>query len=67
MFLSTKRSLTSFTMDLHRIPDKVEAVMDALVDDLYHGYDRGSPSYRDTGRDVGTGERRVLLLPAKDI
>ena len=34
MFLSMKRSLTSFTMDLHRIPDKVEAVMDALVDDL---------------------------------
>jgi len=34
MFLSTKRSLTSFTMDLHRIPDKVEAVMDALVDDF---------------------------------
>ena len=32
MFLSTKRSLTSFTMDLHRIPDKVEAAMDAMVD-----------------------------------
>ena len=34
MFLSTKRSLTSFTMDLHRIPDKVQAAMDAIVDDF---------------------------------
>ncbi len=34
MFLSTKRSLTAFTMDLHRIPDKVEAAMDAMVDEF---------------------------------
>jgi uroporphyrinogen-III decarboxylase len=34
MFLSTKRSLTAFTMDLHRIPDKVQAAMDGMVDDL---------------------------------
>lgn len=34
MFLSTKRSLTSFTMDLHRIPDKVQAAMDAVVDEF---------------------------------
>jgi uroporphyrinogen-III decarboxylase len=34
MFLSTKRSLTCFTMDLHRIPDKVQAVMDAVVDEF---------------------------------
>ncbi|MBM3149597.1 MAG: hypothetical protein FJZ88_06185 [Chloroflexi bacterium] len=34
MFLSTKRSLTAITMDLHRIPDRVQAAMDAMVDDL---------------------------------
>jgi hypothetical protein len=34
MFLSTRRSLVSFTQDLYRIPDKVQAVMDALVDDF---------------------------------
>jgi len=34
MFLSTVRSLTSFTMDLHRIPDKVQAAMDAMVDEF---------------------------------
>ena len=34
MFLSTRRSLVSFTQDLYRIPDKVQAVMDAMVDDL---------------------------------
>ncbi len=34
MFFSTKRSLISFTMDLHRIPDKVEAAMDAVVDEF---------------------------------
>jgi uroporphyrinogen-III decarboxylase len=32
--LSTTRSMTSFAMDIHRIPDKVQAVMDAMVDDL---------------------------------
>lgn len=32
--LSTARSMTSFTLDIHRIPDKVQAVMDAMVDDL---------------------------------
>ncbi|GAG45047.1 unnamed protein product, partial [marine sediment metagenome] len=37
MFLSTKRSLTAFTMDLHRIPDKVEAAMDAMVDGFIEG------------------------------
>lgn len=34
MLLSVKRSLTAFTMDLYRIPDKVQAAMDAMVDDL---------------------------------
>ncbi len=34
MALSTSRSMTSFALDIHRIPDKVEAVMDAMVDDL---------------------------------
>ena len=34
MFLSTVRSLTCFTMDLHRIPDKVQAAMDAMVDEF---------------------------------
>jgi len=34
MFFSTKRSLISFTMDLHRIPDKVQAAMDAVVDEF---------------------------------
>jgi uroporphyrinogen-III decarboxylase len=34
MTLSTSRSMIAFTMDLHRIPDKVQAVMDAMVDDL---------------------------------
>ena len=37
MFLSTKRSLTAFTMDLHRIPDQVEAAMDAMVDGFIEG------------------------------
>jgi len=34
MFLSTKRSLTAITLDLHRIPDRVQAAMDGMVDDL---------------------------------
>lgn len=34
MMLSCSRSMTPFTMDLHRIPDKVEAVMEAMIDDL---------------------------------
>jgi len=34
MMLSCCRSMTKFTMDLHRIPEKVEAVMDAMIDDL---------------------------------
>ncbi len=34
MALSTSRSMTAFVMDIHRIPDKVQAVMDAMVDDL---------------------------------
>ncbi|HUV45075.1 MAG TPA: uroporphyrinogen decarboxylase family protein [Dehalococcoidales bacterium] len=34
MALSTSRSMTAFALDIHRIPDKVEAVMDAMVDDL---------------------------------
>ena len=34
MMLSTCRSFVKFTMDIHRIPDKVEATMDAMVDDL---------------------------------
>ena len=34
MMLSCSRTMTRFTMDLHRIPDKVEAVMDAMIDDL---------------------------------
>jgi uroporphyrinogen-III decarboxylase len=34
MLLSLMRSLTPFTMDLYRIPDKVQAVMDAIVDEL---------------------------------
>jgi len=34
MMLSCCRSMVKFTMDLYRIPDKVEAVMDAMVDDL---------------------------------
>lgn len=32
MFLSMARSLIPFTKDLYKIPDKVEAVMDALID-----------------------------------
>jgi hypothetical protein len=34
MMLSCCRTMTKFAMDIHRIPDKVEAVMDAMVDDL---------------------------------
>lgn len=34
MFLSTSRSLLEITKDIYRIPDKVEAVMEAMVDDL---------------------------------
>ncbi len=34
MTLSTSRSMTAFALDIHRIPDKVQAVMDAMVDDL---------------------------------
>jgi len=42
MFLSTKRSLTAFTMDLHRIPDKVQAAMDAMVDGFIQGAIEGA-------------------------
>ena len=34
MILSVCRSLTQFTLDLHRRPDKVEAAMDVMVPDL---------------------------------
>lgn len=34
MILSITRSLLEMTKDIYRIPDKVEAVMDAMVDDL---------------------------------
>jgi len=34
MMLSCSRSMTRFALDIHRMPDKVEAVMDAMVDDL---------------------------------
>lgn len=34
MILSTSRSLVEITKDIYRIPDKVEAVMDAMLDDL---------------------------------
>jgi len=34
MMLSCSRTMTQFTLDLHRIPDKVQAAMDAMVDDL---------------------------------
>jgi len=34
MILSTTRSLIEITKDLYEIPDKVEAVMDAMLDDL---------------------------------
>jgi uroporphyrinogen-III decarboxylase len=34
MTLSTSRSMTAFALDIHRIPDKVQAVMDAMVDDI---------------------------------
>ncbi len=34
MFFSTKRSLVEFTKDLYRIPDKVQAAMDAVVDEF---------------------------------
>lgn len=34
MFLSTSRSLMEITKDIYRIPDKLEAVMEAMLDDL---------------------------------
>lgn len=34
MILSTTRTLVEFTMDLFDIPDKVEAAMEAMIDDL---------------------------------
>ncbi len=34
MMLSCSRTMMKFTLDLHRIPDKVKAVMDAMIDDL---------------------------------
>lgn len=34
MFFSLKRTLTKFTLDLHRYPDKVAAALDAIVGDL---------------------------------
>ena len=34
MMLSCSRTMMQFTLDLHRIPDKVQAVMDAMIDDL---------------------------------
>ena len=37
MILSCSRSLTQFTLDLYRRPDKVAAVMDVMVDDLIRG------------------------------
>jgi hypothetical protein len=34
MMLSCSRTMMKFTLDLYRIPDKVEAVIDAMIDDL---------------------------------
>jgi hypothetical protein len=34
VILSLGRTLTKFTLEMHRQPDKIQAVMDAMVDDL---------------------------------
>ena len=34
VILSLGRTLTKFTLDMHRHPDKIQAVMDAMVDDI---------------------------------
>jgi len=34
VILSLGRTLTAFTLDMHRYPDKVQAVMEAMVDDI---------------------------------
>ncbi len=42
MMLSCSRTMTKFALDLHRIPDKVQAVMDAMTDDLIELAIKGS-------------------------
>ena len=34
VILSLGRTLTKFTLEMHRQPEKIQAVMDAMVDDL---------------------------------
>lgn len=58
MMLSTSRSFVKFTMDLHRMPDRVEAAMDAMIDDLI---EVSIKSVRDMGVSAPTG------IPAKSL
>jgi hypothetical protein len=58
MMLSTCRSFVKFTMDLHRIPDKVEATMDAMIDDLI---ETSIKSVKDMGVSAPAG------IPAKSL
>lgn len=59
MMLSCCRSMTKFTMDLHRIPDKVEAVMDAMIDELI---EVSIESAKCTGISPPTGMPTKLLV-----
>lgn len=59
MMLSCCRSMVKFTMDLYRIPDEVQAVMDAMVPDLI---DMSIQSAKATGISPPTGLLTKLLV-----
>ena len=59
MMLSCARSMTKFMMDIHRIPDKVEAVMDAMIDDLVEAT---IESVKASDIDISTGIPTATLI-----
>jgi hypothetical protein len=59
MMLSCSRSMTNFMLDTHRIPDKVEAVMDAMVSDII---DVSIQSVKDSGVEPPMGIPVALIV-----
>lgn len=60
MMLSCARSMTPFTMDLHRMPDRVEAAMNAMIDDLIE-LTIESVKANGIGRDIGMPASTIIL------
>jgi len=74
MTLSTSRTLLEVTKDIYRIPDKLQAVMDAMVDDMIEDAIEAARISGEPGvmlvmerGDAGDGTGWVFLLFFEDI